>query len=98
MYPLKTRTIEYKANDSNPDKNKNQKNMILNENKTNISNLIETQDHEEKTISNDRKKIEKVQYIERENRFMQKKQKEMILIQTQILKILKSLKKIKEKI
>ena len=75
MYPLKTRTIEYKANDSNPDKNKNQKNMILNESKTNISDLIETQDHEEKTISNDRKKIEKVQYIERENRFMQKKTK-----------------------
>ena len=72
--------------------------MILNESKTNISDLIETQDHEEKTISNGRKKIEKVQYIERENRFMQKKQKEMILIQTQILKILKSLKKIKEKI
>ena len=46
MYPLKTRTIEYKANDSNPDKNKNQKNMILNESKTNISYSIETQDHE----------------------------------------------------
>ena len=72
--------------------------MILNESKTNISDIIETQDYEEKTISNDRKKIEKVQYIERENRFMQKKQKEMILIQTQILKIPKSLKKIKEKI
>ena len=56
MYPLKTRTIEYKANDSNPDKNKNQKNMILNESKTNISDIIETQDHEEKTISNNRKK------------------------------------------
>ena len=93
MHQKKNRPIhdKYKINQQ-----KNQKDIKLNENilKTNISEINESQD--EKSQYNNQEKLKKKKYNDRENRFMQKKQKERILIQKQILNMLNILKERKE--